>query len=62
MDDSSIAGRTEKLRREIGLILQEERKFRSLNVHTQAARMARASRELRILCRNGTPPNPNVLQ
>jgi hypothetical protein len=48
MDDTSIAGRIEKLRREIELILQEERKFRSLNVHTQAARMARASRELRI--------------
>jgi hypothetical protein len=48
MDDSSIAGRIEKLRREIELILQEDRKFRSLNVHTQGARMAHASRELRI--------------
>ncbi|HET6181163.1 MAG TPA: hypothetical protein VFE61_29870 [Candidatus Sulfotelmatobacter sp.] len=48
MDDSSIAGHIEKLRREIELILQEERKFRGLHVHTQAARMARASRELRI--------------
>jgi hypothetical protein len=48
MDDNSIAGRIEKLSREIELIMQEECKFRSLNVHTQAARMSRASRELRI--------------
>ena len=36
MDDSSIAGRTEKLRREIELIRQEERRYRNNRSHSLA--------------------------
>ena len=37
MDDSSIAERAEKLRREIALILQEERRYRNSRSHSMAA-------------------------
>jgi hypothetical protein len=49
MDDSSIAGRTEKLRREIGFIQRDERLYRSLPRHSLAEREAHVRRELRLL-------------
>ena len=49
MDDSSIAGRTEKLRREIELIQQEERNYRSRRDHSLAQIAEREKREFRIL-------------
>jgi hypothetical protein len=49
MDDSSIAGRTEKLRREIELIQQEERCYRNNRSHSPAANVEREKREFRVL-------------
>jgi hypothetical protein len=49
MDDSSIAGRTEKLRREIELIQQEERRYRNHTLHSLAANAEREKREFRVL-------------
>jgi hypothetical protein len=49
MDDSSIAVRTEKLRREIGLILQEERHYRTNRNHSLAANAEHEKREFRVL-------------
>jgi len=49
MDDSSIGRRTEKLRREIELILQEERRYRSLRRHSVAEIAEHDKRETRIL-------------
>lgn len=49
MDDSSIAGRTEKLRREIELIQQEERNYRSRRDNSLAQIAEREKREFRIL-------------
>jgi len=49
MDDSSVAGRTEKLRREIGLIQQEERDYRSHSSHSLAENAEHGKREFRVL-------------
>ncbi len=49
MDDSSIAVRTEKLRREIELIQQEERNSRINRNHSLAANAAHDKREFRVL-------------
>ena len=49
MDDSSIAVRTEKLRREIGLIQQEERHYRTNGNHSLAANAEHEKREFRVL-------------
>ena len=49
MDESSIAGRTEKLRREIELILQEERQYRSLKRHSATEISEHHKREARML-------------
>jgi len=49
MDDGPIAGLTEKLRREIELIQQDERLYRSQPHHSLADQEARAKREVRIL-------------
>jgi len=49
MDDSSIAGRTEKLRREIELIQQEERCYRSHRIHSSAENTEHDQREFRVL-------------
>jgi hypothetical protein len=49
MDDSSIAGRTEKLRREIELIEQEERLYRSRRSHSLAENAEHDKREFRVL-------------
>ena len=49
MDDSSIAGRTEKLRREIELIQQEERSYRSHRSHSIAENAEHDKREARVL-------------
>ena len=49
MDDSSIAARTEKLRREIELIQQEEHTYRSHKNHSLAEREEHDRREFRIL-------------
>jgi hypothetical protein len=49
MDESSIAGRTEKLRREIELILQEERHYRNKRSHSLAENAEHEKREFRVL-------------
>ena len=49
MDDSSIAGKTEKLRREIELIQQEEHTYRSHGSHSLADRDEHVKREFRVL-------------
>jgi hypothetical protein len=49
MDDSSIAGRSEKLRREIGLIQQEEHDYRSHMPHSFAERAEHKGREVRVV-------------
>ena len=49
MDDGSIAGRTEKLRREIDLIQQEERLYRSQRSHSLAQNAEHDKREFRVL-------------
>lgn len=49
MDDSSIVGRTEKLRREIELIQQEELFYRSYRNHSLADRDEHIRREFRML-------------
>lgn len=49
MDDSSIAGHTGKLRREIELIQHEERLYRSQMHHSLADRAAHVKREFRVL-------------
>ena len=49
MDDCSIAGRTEKLRREIELIGQEERLYRNNRGHSLAENSEHEKREFRVL-------------
>ena len=49
MDESSIAGRTERLRGEIKLIQQEERRYRNHGSHSPAENAEREKRELRVL-------------
>ena len=49
MDDSSIAGRTEKLRREIELLQQEEHRYRNRTGHSLADRAEHDKREFRVL-------------
>jgi hypothetical protein len=49
MDDSSIAGRTEKLRREIELIQQEERLYRNRRMHSLVENADHEKREFRVL-------------
>ena len=49
MDKTSIAGRTEKLRREIELIRQEERRYRSSRSHSLAQNAEHDKREFRVL-------------
>jgi len=49
MDDISIAGRTEKLRREIELIQQEERRYRNNRGHSLAENAEHDKGEFRVL-------------
>ena len=49
MDDSSIAARTERLRREIGLIQQEERRYRDNRSHSLGENAEHDKREFRVL-------------
>jgi len=49
MDDSSIAGRTLKLRREIELIQRDERLYRNQPRHSLVDKEAHARREFRML-------------
>jgi len=49
MDDISVAGRTERLRREIELILQEERRYRYNRSHSLAENADHEKREFRVL-------------
>ena len=49
MDDSSIVGRTERLRQEIELIQQEERRYRSHRSHSLAENEGHDKREFRVL-------------
>ena len=49
MDDCSIAGRTEKLGREIELIQQEERRYRHNRSHSLAENTEHTKREFRVL-------------
>ena len=49
MDDCSIAGRTEKLRLEIELIQQEERRYRNNRPHSLAENTEHEKREFRVL-------------
>jgi hypothetical protein len=49
MDDSSIAARTEKLRREIELIQQEERRYRNNKGRSLAQNAEHERREFRVL-------------
>ena len=49
MDGSSIAARTEKLRREIAVIQQEEHRYRSHKNHSLAENAEHHKREFRIL-------------
>ncbi len=53
MEDSSIAARIEKLRREIELIQQEEHTYRSHKNHSLVERAAHNRREFRILAIRG---------
>ncbi len=48
MDGSSILARTERLRREIELIEQEERVYQKMKHHSRADIMGHATRELRL--------------
>jgi hypothetical protein len=49
MDNSSIAVRTERLRREVGLIQQEERYYRSHRIHSLVENAEHEKREFRVL-------------
>ena len=49
MDDCSIAGRTEKLRREIELIQQQERHYRDNRSHSLDENAEHEKREFRVL-------------
>ena len=49
MDDCSVAGRTEKLRREIELIGQQERLYRNHRSHSLAENAEHEKREFRVL-------------
>ena len=49
MDDSSIAGRTEKLRREIELIQQEELRYRKHRIHSSVEDAEHDRRKFRAL-------------
>jgi hypothetical protein len=49
MDDSSIAVRTEKIRREIELIRQAERRYHNNKSHSLAENKERQKREFRVL-------------
>jgi hypothetical protein len=49
MDDCSIGGKTEKLRQEIEVILQEERRYRSVRGHSLTENADRDKRQFRIL-------------
>jgi hypothetical protein len=49
MDDSSIAARTEKLRREIELIQQEERRYRNDRSYSLTLNAEHEKREFRVL-------------
>jgi hypothetical protein len=49
MDDTSIARRTENLRREIELIRQEERRYRNNRSHSLAENAEHDKREFRVL-------------
>ena len=49
MDDCSVAGRTEKLRREIELIGQQERLYRNHRCHSLAENAEHEKREFRVL-------------
>lgn len=49
MDDCSIAARTEKLRREIEWIQQEERRYRNHGSHSPIENAEHEKREFRVL-------------
>ena len=49
MEEISVAGRTEKLRREIELIQQEERRYRNHKLHSWAENAEHDRREFRVL-------------
>lgn len=49
MDDSSVAGRTEMLRREIEMIQQAEHNYRGHRNHTPDDRAEHEKREFRVL-------------
>jgi hypothetical protein len=49
MDDSSIVARTEKLRRELELIQEEDRRYRNQRFHTLSEKGEHAKREFRVL-------------
>lgn len=49
MDDSSILSRTEKLRRELELIEQQEREYRTHLHHSLAEKAEHERREFRVL-------------
>ena len=49
MDDSSIAGRTEKLRQEIELIQQEECRYRKHRIHSSVEDAEHDQRKFRAL-------------
>jgi len=49
VDDSSIAARTEELRREIELIQREERRYRNNRNHSLAENAEHQKREFRVL-------------
>jgi type II secretory pathway component HofQ len=49
MDACSIPGRTERLRREIELIQQEERRYRNSRGHSLAENAEHEKREFRVL-------------
>ena len=49
MDECSIAGRTERLRRENELIQQEERRYRNRRMHSLVENAEHEKREFRVL-------------
>jgi hypothetical protein len=49
MDENSIAGRTQRLRREIELIQQQEHLYRTHREHSLAENEEHAKREFRVL-------------
>ena len=49
MDENSIAGRTEKLRREIELIQHQENRYRRNGGHSLAKNLEHVKREFRVL-------------